>query len=200
MVDGDRLDAAPNGNNGAPAPRPRRRRRRPATALLIVVILVGVPTALHFNRRSRPTRPSLGHDGRYAAADRKPTGPSAVSPEALLAPLGLTPTDDVPADLAMPEGATLRSLVRRSVFGGEQIKAEYVLEGDVAAVRADLIRRLAAAGWRPVRSASDREAPARLLLYKWPDSLTMHLNQEGRWVMITAVIQRAASDPPAAGS
>jgi len=100
-----------------------------------------------------------------------------MDPDSLIDEPELVDLDKPPADLAMPAGATLHSVVAYRALGSEQIKAEYSVTGEITAVAESLAARLAELGWREAEN--------------------LHLNREGLCVMIVAVIHRhGVADPP----
>jgi len=103
----------------------------------------------------------------------------------------------LPADLPMPAGARRRSLVAYQPFGQRQVKAEYLAAGTLDAVCGQMAGLLAEAGWRVVRPPGPRAPLGAATLRKSNDILSLHLQAEGDWVNIVAVITRI---PPASPS
>jgi hypothetical protein len=170
---------------------PRRRGRWWLTPLYMLVVALAVLAALRWGRRDAGADMAFPLDGRFVAASR-PAGDtdSVPHPESFADEPELIDLDRLPGDLAMPPGATVRSIVAYRALGDERIKAEYVAPGDVATVAESLADRLTELGWVAAGGAAARDDRTSLLFVKSGDTLSVHLNGEGVCVMIVAVIHR----------
>ncbi len=180
-------------------PRRRARAERWIVAVLFLAVVAAAGGLLLHARRWSATRPAdpglvrLPSDGRYRGA-RPSTAPAmlAASPAAgdpggVTVPVSIA---ELPEDLPMPAGSRRRSLVAYRPLGQRLIKAEYLAAGTVEAVAELMAKPLAAAGWRPTPLPAPGDGGQATVFRKASDVLSLHLQAEGDWVSIVAVITR----------